>query len=203
MGHLSASRLKFFPLASLAATLISTTLHAQSAPGAVRTQAIDLYGAGAVSQTDYNSTDKGFVVGGDFTYHLHFFDASLDVRYNHVTGDSVGEKSFDGGVKIAKPFGRYHPYAHLLIGYGVITFDHPFTNPDGSLYSYDNSTVYDFGGGVDVDLTRRFALKVDAQYQSWNLGARGDAMSVSFNPNLLSFGVVYHLPYRFLRPRRY
>ena len=99
--------------------------------------------------------------------------------------------------------GRYHPYAHLLIGYGIITFDNPVQNYDGTFYTSDNSTIYDFGGGVDVNLTRRFDLKIDAQDQSWNLGTRGNAASVSFNPILASVGIVYHLPYRFLRPRRY
>ena len=177
--------------------------HAQAAPTAIRSSAVDLYAAGAISQTDYNSTDQGFVIGGDFTYHLRHFDASLDLRYNHVTGNAVGEKSFDGGVRISKPFGRYHPYVHALIGYGVVTFDNPTRNFDGTLYTYDNSTVYDFGGGVDIDLTRRFALKVDGQYQYWNLGARGDANAVKLNPTLGSIGIIYHLPYRFLRPRRY
>ena len=183
--------------------MIANAAHGQAAPSAIRSQSVDIFAGASAVQTDYNSKDKGFVVGGDFSYHLRHFDASLDLRYNAATGSRVGEKFFAGGGKIAKPLGRYHPYADLLIGYGVITFDTPTYYPDGSVYSRDNSTIYDFGGGVDIDLTRRFALKVDAQYQYWNLGTRGNVNSVSFNPYIGSIGVVYHLPYRFLRPRRY
>ncbi len=197
----SSYRLTTVLLCAASAWLLPLRAGAQAAATAVRSVSVDLYGGGAVSQTDYNSVDKGFVIGGDFTYHLHYFDASLDLRFNRVTGAAVGEKSFDGGIKLSRAYGRFHPYAHFLVGYGVITFDYPQVNPDGSLYSYDNSTVYDLGGGVDISLTHSFALKVDGQYQYWNLG--DTATSIKLNPTLGTIGLVYHLPYRFLRPRHY
>ncbi len=206
MGNMLVSPLKrvgFLAFCFLLFFYFADFAHGQATAAAIRSQSVDIFAGASAVQTDYNSKDKGFVVGGDFTYHLRHFDASLDVRYNRATGNRVGEKDFAGGLKIARQFRRYHPYADLMIGYGIITFDYPTVNPDGSVYANDNSTIYDFGGGVDIDLTRRFALKVDAQYQYWNLGTRGNANSVSFNPYIGSIGVVYHLPYRFLRPRRY
>ena len=62
----------------------------------------------------------------------------------------------------------------------------------------DNSIIYNFGGGVDIDLIRNFALRVDYQHQLWSLGQETN----SFAPNLLLFGVQYTIPFRDYKSQR-
>ncbi len=187
----------------LALLVLPPLSHGQSYATAHRSSDFSLFAAGSISQTDYNSLDQGVTVGGDFTQHFHYINTSLDVRYNNVTGQAVNERSFGGGLKLSLQYGRYHPYVHSLLGYGIVTFNHPATNTNGTLYTHDDSSIYNAGGGVDIDLNRRFSVKIDGQYQFWNLGSHDNAGSVKLNPTIASFGIVYHLPYRSLRPRSY
>jgi opacity protein-like surface antigen len=96
----------------------------------------------------------------------------------------VGESSVVFGPKVEKRLGRVSPYANFLLGYGMFTFTHPV-----SAYTHDNSVVYDFGGGVDVAVTRSLSLKGDLQYQSWQLGSEDNRMM----PVAVSVGVTYHI----------
>ena len=88
---------------------LSPLAHGQASPGAVRTQSIDVYAGGVLSESDYNSTDKGFLVGSDFRYHLRPFDLALDVRYNHATGSRVGESLLPAGSKSPRPWAVITP----------------------------------------------------------------------------------------------
>jgi putative salt-induced outer membrane protein YdiY len=65
---------------------------------------------------------------------------------------------------------------------------------DGTLiYLESLSNVYSPGGGVDVDLTRHFALKVDAQLQHYNspISSTGSEWAKAG-----TIGVVYRLGFK-------
>ena len=173
--------------------------HAQAVATARRANSLDVYAGAQLTQTDYNSYDKGFLVGGDFVHHLRLFDVGLDLRYNHAPdGAAVGEKTFLGGIKLSKGFGRYNPYGEFMYGYGVVVFDTPHLARNGNLIDYDDSNVKDLGGGVDIRLTRLFGVKADYHYQFWNLG-----VNEPLSPSIASVGIIFNIPYRYLRPRRY
>lgn len=175
--------------------------HGQAVPGGVRGEAIDIFATGAISRTDYSGNDLGVTIGADFTRHFRLLDPSLTVRYNKQIGDTVGEKSFVGGLKLERAYKRFHPYLQLMFGYGVITFNRPSRNADGSFYSYDDSSIYDVGGGFDYDLSHSFALKADVQYQFWSLGR--DPEPITFHPAIVGIGLIYRIPYHSLRPRNH
>ena len=173
--------------------------HAQAQVTASREVSIDVYGA-ATSVSPHFGPDRdfGYTFGGDIQRHFHLLDAALDVRYTSATGNFADESTFMGGFRAGRSYRRFHPYIEVMVGHGNIRFDHPevFNNPN---YTHDDSTVYDGGIGLDYSLTPRFAVKVDAQVQRWRTGLQSQV----FNPNTISVGVVYHVPFRYLRLRRY
>jgi hypothetical protein len=151
---------------------------------------ISVFGGVSRLDTDYGVNDNGYMIGGDLTLSprkFRFVTPSLEVRYTGSTGDAITESSFSGGIKIEKGFHRFHPYANLLIGYGAITY--VFAGGQS-----DNSIIYDVGVGLDVDIYRRFAIKVDAQEQFWKLGQATSELT----PQMVTVGVRYRLPSSFL-----
>lgn len=160
-------------------------------------------GVTAVSPSYQPDTDAGgskintgLTVGGDLTRGLRWVQPSLELRYDWSTGSTVIEKTLSGGLKVEKVFGRLHPYGDVLLGYGIIDFQHPAIFSTGP-YTQDNSFVYQGGGGLDLDLSPHFALKLDAQAQSWKLGSEGNRLT----PVLGTVGVVYRIPFRALGAR--
>lgn len=53
--------------------------------------------------------------------------------------------------------------------------------------------MFDGGAGLDYDVFGPFAVKGEFQYQSWKLGSANNRLT----PSVISFGVVYHLPFSF------
>ena len=91
-------------------------------------------------------------------------------------------------------FTRYHPYIDFLAGTGTIHFNTRAITG----YVGDNSIIYNFGGGVDIDLMHNVALRVDYQHQLWSLGQETN----TFSPNLLLFGINYTIPFRDYKSQR-
>jgi hypothetical protein len=162
----------------------------QTTPTASRVVGLSVFGAGSRDWTDYGSAGSGYIVGADVTRPFHHLEPSIEARYGWGSGNAVTEKTFEGGLKLAKalgPGGRFHPYGEVQVGYGAIDFK--FLK--GS-YTHDNSIIYGVGGGADFDLPAHFALKGDWQYEFWNLGSGSSALT----PSAVSGGVVYHIPFR-------
>ena len=183
---------------TLAAAWQPRTAHAQAQATGTKKLGLDVFGAVTGGNPKYGVTTKelGYLVGGDITYHFRLVDVSFEARYTSITGFSADESTYGGGFKFERAFNRFHPYVDLLIASGNIKFDHPeiYGNPN---YTHDNSTVYDFGGGLDYDLVRNFAIKVDVQGQRWRIGVEQPA----FEPYNGSIGILYRIPFRALRRR--
>jgi opacity protein-like surface antigen len=135
---------------------------------------------------DWGPTNNlGYVVGLDYTRFTRLFvQPSLEVRMTAANGDTVGERSYTGGLKLQTTIHGIHPYATLLAGYGAITFTHPIGN-----YLSDNSMVYSLGGGVEFNVTRQLKMRVDFTHQQWNLDP------VTLTPVTLGVGLAYSLPF--------
>jgi hypothetical protein len=139
-----------------------------------------------------SETNNGVTFGLDYArYYRLPFTPSLVFRGKIAPGNTVGERTFGGGLKAERAIGAFRPYGDFLISSGVITFTHPVIDFRGRLYTSDNSIVYSAGGGVDVDLTETWAARVDYQYEWWSIG-----INQNFNPSALSIGVVYRFPFR-------
>ncbi len=132
-----------------------------------------------------SSRATGGMFGLDYTHYFHIpVEPSLEFRANFLSNTYVSEHTYLVGVRAAVPFYSFRPYADFLVGPGNIHF------PLNVGYVGDNSTVYSYGGGLDVPVYRNFALKLDVQGQHWNTG------EFIYTPTLGTIGVVYTIPFR-------
>jgi len=166
------------------------SLTAQASPAASKTGEISVYGAYSRVWPDYGpQKDNGAIFGAEYTRFTNFFLApSLELRGKVVSGPTVNERTWGGGIRGEHRFRNFYPYIDFLVSSGTIQFNHPFIDARGNLYQSDNSIVYSAGGGVDYDITRHFAARFDYQFEHWNLGT-----TQTLTPQALSIGAVYHL----------
>lgn len=187
----------------------STVAFAQARKTATRSDEFDAFGAFTLLDNNYTSPrgNYGGTLGGDYTHFIRRYRGliipSIQVRGSFAPGPAVGEKTLQGGLRLATTYRQFHPYGEFLVGDGILTFTHPRTMTDGRLYRRDSSFIYVYGGGFTYDIPGRglvseFSLLADYQRQDWNLGERPP---VRFNPQALSFGVVFHIPFKAYRTR--
>ena len=186
-------------LTSVSVALLAVAGHGQAAFTATKTVSLDVFGGVIALDPKFGVTTKeiGYVAGADVTRHFRPVDVSFELRYTVASGYSADEKTYGGGLKVERAFARFHPYLDFLVEGGRVNFDHPeiYGSP---FYTHDDSFVYNGGGGVDYDLSPRFALKVDFQAQHWKTGSEHPP----FYPYNGSVGIVYRVPFSSLRPRR-
>lgn len=181
----------------------AATSGAQSLTTASKGAELSAYGGYTVGSLDYASggqgsfAKKGVSAGAEFTLFPRFIlKPSMEVRANLLAGNDATEKSVLFGPRVQMDVRqRLHPYADLLIGGGEILY-HPVTVAG---YTGDRSKVYSYGGGLDVDLPRHFAVRFDFQQQRWNLGAPTGAPADILMPRLLMVGVKYTVPFRSIK----
>jgi len=146
--------------------------------------------AGASSvDSDYGTKNQsGFFAGAAYTRsfkHIYVVP-SLEFRATiSPMGENVSEHTYQGGFKLEHAyFGRLHPYGEVLFGYGTIQFR------PGLNINPDNSIVPSYGGGIDVDVFRNIAVKVDFLQSNWRTGK-----DVTYSPSAFNFGVLYRIPF--------
>jgi len=185
----------------LAITLMpaSQMLHAQSKVTADKTMDVSVFGGYLYLNPDYGRSGSGFTAGADLTQYFGWRVApSFEVRGNYASMPDASESTALVGFRLKTDFHRrFHPYADFLVGAGRINFKQP---PEPG-YTHDSSVVYSYGGGVNIDVHRNFAAKIDFQRQSWNLGrgpsvTAGQTPDVMLAPMALVVGVAYRIPFR-------
>jgi hypothetical protein len=102
-----------------------------------------------------------------FRTPLHSLHTALEIRgtYPVDSGDVAGEKNLLAGLRIGPYIHKLRPYGDAFYGRGGLNyqgFGYPAPNQP-VYYTTSFGNVYGGGGGVDVDLTERFAIKLDAQ----------------------------------------
>jgi hypothetical protein len=172
---------------------------AQARPTAGLGSRISFFGGATGTLTGlYAGRDAGITAGVDVeAFRLFGLHPAVEVRGTYPFWDDgiVNLRNVMGGLRVEKRFGVVHPYGDFLYGRGELNY------PGGGLYSRDGtliyleslSNVYSPGGGVDVDLTRHFALKVDAQLQHYNspISSTGSEWAKAG-----TIGVVYRLGFK-------
>ena len=161
--------------------------YAQASLTASKTEDLSVFGGIEIANPEYGpDNNAGGAIGVDFTrYFRHLpVQPSLELRANFNNGTYADERSYLFGVRIGYQYSRFNPYVDFLVGPGDIHY------PLNVGYTGDNSVVYDFGGGLDIDLVRNFSLKLDIQEQRWNTG------TYAFTPAVGIVGVTYHIPFR-------
>jgi hypothetical protein len=184
---------------ALFATVVSLAnfSHAQaSSPTASRRLELSAFGGATGTFTNFlGGKNADITVGADLTYlALRWFRPSFEIRgtYPVDSGHISGQKSFLLGPKVEYPIGRLHPYADFLIGRGQVDYLNGGFLYNNLIYISSTSTVYSPGVGLDYDLSPRWAVKADLQYQTWHTPILPyDPM----HPKAITFGVVYHFDF--------
>ncbi len=186
-------------MAAIVIFFLPLGVFAQARQSATRAAGIDVFGALSDTDTAYYGTDRhlGATAGIDFTEFRYFpslhgrLTPSLELRATDAPGNLVSEQTIQGGVKVAYNHRSLHPYVDVLVGGGNVTFHPPNANLEaGYVYASDSSFLFNYGGGIMVDLLPRWSIIADYEHQSWNLGFTPE---VKFTPQSVSLGVVYHL----------
>lgn len=173
-------------LLSLAAACLQGAAHGQAVRTASKSADISVFAGYQRVHPDYGPySSNGAMFGVDLTRYFHFpVVPSLEFRANFNSNIAVTEHTYLVGFRAAVPFRRIVPYADILVGPGFINF------PYNIGYTHDDSTVYSYGGGVELPIIHNVALKLDAQGQHWNTG------EFTYTPTLGSIGVAYTIPFR-------
>ena len=173
-------------------------LDAQSMVTADKSMDVSAFGGYLYLNPDYGRSGSGVAAGADLTRYFRWRVApSLEVRGNYASAPAVSESTVLFGVRLKTDFRRrIHPYVDFLAGGGRIVFAQP---PIPS-YTQDKSVVYSYGGGLDIDVHRNFAAKIDFQVQNWNMGPNSvikgnQTADFTLAPTALVVGITYRIPF--------
>jgi opacity protein-like surface antigen len=161
---------------------------------------ITVFGGYGHTTPDYDAGhDNGVTLGAEYNRSFGWrVIPGLEVRANLNSGPAVTENSYVFGPRAHMNFHRFHPYADFLVGLGRATYPEYFLN--GVAQVQDTGLVYTYGGGVDYDLVKGFALRADYQGSSWNLGknlvAKPDGSNFTLSPTTVTIGVSYRIPFK-------
>lgn len=176
--------------------LAHNPLSAQATAAAEKKGDLSVYGLYSLvwpSWLGTTQTNNGFTFGMDYLRHVRLPVApTLELRGKVSSGPRYNEHTWGGGIKVEpnQPLGAFRPYVTFLVSSGTIKFNQLVIDYRGLPYTSDNSLVTSFGGGLDVDLTAKWAVRGDFQYEWWSIGT-----NQNFNPKALSIGVVYRIPF--------
>ena len=176
--------------------VITHTSHAQAVPTATQQLQLSAFAGATGTYTNLEGGKNGGITAGvDLTFlTLPYVQPSLEIRgtYPVDSGHISSQENILIGPKVSRPIGRFHPYADFLIGRGQIDYLNGGYLYNEVLYISSSTTVYSPGLGVDIDLTNRWAVKADFQYQHWDAPV---VPSGSINPKATTFGIVYHFDF--------
>ncbi len=175
---------------TLTARLAAQSLDAAGRPAEIAVTGGYLYGKPAYGPDKM----QGVSFGAMYTRYLHFPIApSFEARVNIGNTSYIKETTYVGGIRVqGQVLRRLHPYGDFLVGGGTINFKFPAN----ANYTSDNSTVYNFGGGLGVDVIHNVQLTGDYQRQNWNLGTAHGGANAIFHPQLFTIGVKYTIPFK-------
>ena len=157
---------------------------------------------------NYPDYASSFTYGGTFgaDYRVggfHLGQAGIAARISIVPGGIVGENSYLFGPEFHMRGKRFRPYADFHIGWGTISYskgtEENYTPPptyplQPAPISSRSGLAYEFGGGVDYRLGRKYGLRLaDFQYQFWNVGTGNVYRSGS--PTIIN-GPITYSPYQ-------
>ncbi len=165
------------------------TSQAQAIPVAERTGRIDIYGGYSLTKPDFTETNaNGFFIGGTYLLKKHTFGKpGISVRYNRTTNNSVTESFVGAGLDLRYRVKRVEPFVTGLFGVGNLALK--ITPP----YS-DSGFEALIGGGADVPITRRFAVRGELNYGFLKITGKNNTPigEVTLTPFTVNVGAVYH-----------
>jgi hypothetical protein len=156
------------------AMIVISVAKAQSSPTATQPLRISAFGGATGTFTGLESgKNLGITAGIDLTARpFYSFYPSLEVRgtYPFAEGHIDSQRNILVGLKVEKFYDRLRPYADILFGRGSIHYENGgFPDPSNTfLYLQSPSNVLSVGGGADYNLTDRFAVKAEVQFQRYS-----------------------------------
>jgi hypothetical protein len=167
--------------------------HAQASPTATRFGDFKIGGGFTSLSSDYLSSrfnGAAAYADLDFTHHL-----GVEAEFHFATdsnGSGEYEKTYEIGGRYHRTYGRFLPYAKVLVGRGVYNYTQPYRADLSTSVRYLPVanlayTLIAAGAGVDYKLLHHVYLRGDWEYQRW-FNFQGSSLS----PNLLTVGAAYH-----------
>ncbi len=117
----------------------------------------------------------------------------VEAEYHHITDLDpnylIYQTTYEVGGRYSRHYGRFQPYAKVMVGRGNFNFPAPGPNPDYN-YSYN---LYAFGFGVDIRAYRRINVRAEDEFQQWLPGSGAAAAFIpnGLSPNLPTLGIAY------------
>jgi hypothetical protein len=177
--------------------MVMTQTHrvlAQAAPVVTQSASLSIFGGGTGTLTGLDSgKNVGITAGGDFglPYYFHSWHPALELRgsYPFDKGQVDSQKNILGGVKAGRKFRCFHLYGDVVFGRGQINYGKGYPDVEHDfLYLRSTSWVISPGAGVDFDISSRFSIKADAQFQRYSTPV---TESAHLWAKPLTLGVVY------------
>jgi Outer membrane protein beta-barrel domain len=149
--------------------LLSTSLHAQSAPAALQGAHVVAGGFFSAFSPDYGPNHLygvGAFVDLNLRGHLGAEGEMRFLRFNEVS--AVHMDNYNLGVRYRYRIRRWEPYGKFLVGNGQ--FNYPFS------YGHGGYLLITPGVGLDIHYHRFVIRAVDYEYQHW-FGFQGSSLS--------------------------
>jgi hypothetical protein len=159
-------------IAALAAGQM-VSAYGQASPTAVQPLRISAFAGFTATDTGLASGKNAGITAGLDIGFLPLFrlypSAELRGNYAFDQGSIDGQKNILGGLTMAAHLGRIRPYGNFLFGRGEMNYTSGFQRSHTNIfYTQSSSNVISPGGGVDLTLNDRWAMKFDVQIQHWS-----------------------------------
>jgi len=148
-------------------------VNAQASPTAIQRLHISTFAGATGTYTGLASgRNLGITAGVDIGFRSFLsLQPYIELRGTYAIdkGEVDSQKNVISGLKLAKAYGRFHPYGDVLFGRGQINYRNGFPDPRQEFaYFQSFSNVLSLGGGVDISLSDHFQLKADGQFQRYS-----------------------------------
>ena len=166
----------------------ATLLLAQASPTASRAGDLQIGGGFSSAASDYGDRFNGAMGYADFDFKEHY---GVEAAFHFVrqgNGAPLYEKTYEIGGRYVRHYGRFAPYAKLLVGRGVFNFPACPPPANQSIACANLAyNMYALGAGTDVHVRPWLNVRGDFEYQSWP-GFPPNGLS----PMVVSIGAAYH-----------
>ncbi len=164
-------------------------VYSQASPTASRVADLQAGGNFNFASPDYTQkTFKGFGFYStlDFRDHLGI-EAEFHQVNDPTSSEGIYERTYEIGPRYVMHFGRFSPYAKVMVGRGVFNFPPAPSNPTGGAEANLAYNMWAGGFGTDYRLRRSINLRADYEFQQW-----GSFPPHGLTPRALSIGIAYH-----------
>ncbi len=163
-------------------------LFAQATPTASRAGDLIIGGGYTSAVSDYGHRFTGFAIYGDFDFTRHLGVEANFHKVSYGAGSPLYEKTYEIGPRFFLTYGRFVPYAKIMIGRGV--FNYPALPPPAPQNQARANLAYNMyagGFGTDIKVLPWLYVRGDVEFQKW-----GGFPPHGLSPELYTIGAAYH-----------